>query len=186
MKKYGPIIVLLLLFFAIVYVGLNQTKTFSKETVQTKSIEKEVASKSRAKEPLSADGLTAIQRVESRGSQLTDTISSSISSNLWVVEEETEEIEEVVESEESELELEESEFYEETEYSSESSSQNNSKKWSKPKSSTGKTTKKTTKPKAKPKTESSELESSKEEPSQEDEENSDETPVEQEPVKPAS
>ncbi|MFL2105055.1 hypothetical protein [Desemzia sp. FAM 23991] len=181
MKKYGIIIFLLLLFFGIVYIGVNQTQSFSKQTsaAKTSELETTVKAESDTNEPIQFDKLESVDRLKIRGSKLASEMGFSVSSSLWVVEEEIieEEIEEeLVESEEiTEDEEDESSVYTESSSSAYTPKKKTNSSTTNSSSSSSSTIKK---PAPKPKESEESIESSK--PKESSESNTPDVPVKDE------
>lgn len=102
MKKYGFIVLLLALFIVIVFLGTNQSQTFSKKSPAANESKIKAASDTDVNqiEPVLAENRSPQELIPARGGELLAGLGISVASNFVPADEELEE--ELVESEESE------------------------------------------------------------------------------------
>lgn len=102
MKKYGFIVLLLALFIVIVFLGTNQSQTFSKKSLSANEAEINTASDTNTKqtEPVLVEDRTPQELIPARGGELMAGLGTSVASHFAAEEEVTEE--EFIESEETE------------------------------------------------------------------------------------
>lgn len=126
MKKYGFIVLLLALFIVIVFLGTNQSQTFSKKSSSANEFESKTASDTDVNqlEPVLVENRNPQELFPARGAELISGLGTSVAS-LFVPEEEEIE-EELVESEESEESEDLNEPIETEEWTYESEEESNS------------------------------------------------------------